>query len=60
MIVRMKELLLFSSARTVDETIQRLGQLGVVEIKEVSHSSNGTVEWRQELFESNDEGYQYS
>nr|WP_299340175.1 hypothetical protein [Allomuricauda sp.] len=48
MIVRMKEILLFTSSRYVDETILQLGQLGVVDIKEVNASGNGTIERRLE------------
>ncbi len=46
MIVRMKEILLFTMARSVDETIRVLGNLGVVDIKEINRSPNGTVERR--------------
>lgn len=48
MIVRMKEILLFTSSRSVDETILQLGKLGAVDIKEVNQSGNGTVERRLE------------
>lgn len=48
MIVRMKEILLFTTARAVDETILQLGELGVVDIKEINRPGNGTVERRME------------
>ncbi len=48
MIVRMKEIVLFTTARSVDETILQLGRLGVVDIKEVNRPGNGTVERRLE------------
>ncbi|WP_299364344.1 hypothetical protein [Winogradskyella sp.] len=44
MIVRMKEILLFTSAHTVDATIQKLGELGVVDIKEVNPPQGDTIE----------------
>ncbi|UJH69120.1 V-type ATP synthase subunit I [Allomuricauda sp. SCSIO 65647] len=46
MIVRMKEILLFTTARAVDDTIMKLGRLGVVDIKEIDRPGNGTVERR--------------
>ncbi|MDE3743476.1 V-type ATP synthase subunit I [Maribacter polysaccharolyticus] len=48
MIVRMKEILLFTTARAVDDTILQLGKLGVVDIKEIDAFGNGTVERRLE------------
>ncbi|MGA9269049.1 MAG: hypothetical protein WBV45_00400 [Lutimonas sp.] len=47
MIVRMKEILLFTSAHSVDETVLRLGELGIVDVKEIKRSENRTVERRQ-------------
>ncbi|OZV68094.1 V-type ATP synthase subunit I [Winogradskyella aurantia] len=44
MIVRMKEILLFTSAHDVDETIQNLGELGVVDIKEVHPPQGESIE----------------
>ncbi|WP_422107984.1 V-type ATP synthase subunit I [Winogradskyella sp.] len=44
MIVRMKEILLFTSAKAVDDTIQKLGGLGVVDIKEVHPPSGDVIE----------------
>ena len=44
MIVRMKEILLFTSARSVDATIQKLGELGVMDIKEISKPSSDVLE----------------
>ncbi|MEO1031379.1 MAG: hypothetical protein AAFX55_08235 [Bacteroidota bacterium] len=44
MIVRMKEILLFTSAKAVDDTIQKLGELGVVDIKEVHPPSGDVIE----------------
>ncbi|MCA0132198.1 V-type ATP synthase subunit I [Winogradskyella alexanderae] len=44
MIVRMKEILLFTTANTVDETIQKLGALGVVDIKEVNLPNSDSIE----------------
>ncbi len=46
MIVRMKEILLFTTTRAVDDTIMKLGRLGVVDIKEIDRPGNGTVERR--------------
>lgn len=51
MIVRMKEILLFTTARTVDDTILQLGKLGVVDIKEINQLGNGTLERRMEAVE---------
>ena len=48
MVVRMKEILLFTTARSVDDTILRLGELGVVDIKQMNGINNGTVERRLE------------
>ncbi|KPM30882.1 V-type ATP synthase subunit I [Croceitalea dokdonensis DOKDO 023] len=48
MIVRMKEILLFTTARSVDDSILQLGKLGVVDIQEVNGSNNGTLERRLE------------
>jgi len=47
MIVRMKEILLFTTARSVEDTIHSLGELGVVDIKETTPPHNGTVTHRQ-------------
>lgn len=49
MIVKMKEILLFTTTQAVDNTICQLGQLGVVDIKEVKHPENSTLERRKEL-----------
>ncbi|WP_370391348.1 V-type ATP synthase subunit I [uncultured Winogradskyella sp.] len=43
MIVRMKEILLFTSASDVEDTVQKLGEIGVVDIKEVVTPSNDDV-----------------
>jgi V/A-type H+-transporting ATPase subunit I len=48
MIVKMKEILLFTTTRSVDDTIRQLGKLGVVDIKEVKGETNGTVARRLE------------
>jgi V/A-type H+-transporting ATPase subunit I len=40
----MKEILLFTSAKAVDDTIEALGQLGVVDIKEVNPPSSSVLE----------------
>ncbi len=48
MIVRMKEIWLFTTARGVDETILQLGELGVVDIVEVNGTDNGTAERRMQ------------
>jgi len=48
MIVRMKEILLFTTARSVDGTLLQLGQLGVLDIKEINRPGNGTIERRLE------------
>jgi len=40
MIVRMKEILLFTTSRSVDASIQKLGTLGVMDIKEIEKPSS--------------------
>ncbi|TGV04855.1 V-type ATP synthase subunit I [Flavivirga rizhaonensis] len=40
----MKEILLFTSALTVDAAIQKLGELGVIDIKEISKPSGEVLE----------------
>ncbi len=47
MIVRMKEILLFTSSHSVGDTALRLGELGVVDIKEIKKSSSGPLERRR-------------
>lgn len=44
MIVRMKEILLFTSASAVDKAIQKLGELGMVDIKEVNPPKGEVIE----------------
>ena len=44
MIVRMKEIWLFTLSHSVEETVQALGELGVVEIREISQPTNGQIE----------------
>ena len=44
MIVRMKEIALFTSSKTVDASIYELGELGVVEITEIKAPTNATIE----------------
>ncbi|WP_303315759.1 hypothetical protein Q4Q34_14195 [Flavivirga abyssicola] len=44
MIVRMKELLLFTTSRSVDDTVQRLGELGVVDIKEINRPESEFID----------------
>ncbi len=48
MIVKMKEVVLFTTVRSVDETILKLGKLGMVDIKETNQPNNGTLERRME------------
>lgn len=48
MIVRMKEILLFTTASSLDDTLLQLGGLGVVDIKQVIASQDGALERRQE------------
>lgn len=48
MIVRMKEILLFTTTPSVDETVLKLGELGVVDIRQVNGSDNGTLERRMQ------------
>lgn len=43
MIVRMKEILLFTSASDVESTIEKLGEIGVVDIKEVNTPTNSDI-----------------
>jgi V/A-type H+-transporting ATPase subunit I len=43
----MKEILLFSSARSVDETIMRIGELGVVDVKEIKRPDNESISKRK-------------
>ena len=47
MIVRMKEILLFTSSHTVGDTALRLGELGVVDIKEIKRSNSGSLQRRK-------------
>lgn len=51
MIVRMKKLLLFTSAAKADETVVKLGKLGVVEIKEIVHPDGEQLQTRKEQLE---------
>lgn len=44
MIVRMKEILLFTTVNTVDVTIQKLGELAVIDIKEVNLPNSDAIE----------------
>ena len=44
MIVRMKEIVLFTTAKNVDATIQQLGELGVVDITQINSPANGVLE----------------
>ncbi len=46
MIVRMKEILLFTLSSSVDETIQKLGELGVLDINKINHTVGEVVERR--------------
>lgn len=48
MIVRMKELLLFTLSSKVDDTVQLLGKLGVVDIREIGTSESEQVAVRKE------------
>ena len=50
MIVRMKEILLFTTARTVDDTILQLGRIGSDGYRKNRHRpANGTLERRGSL-----------
>ena len=51
MIVRMKEILLFTSARSADDTVLQLGELGVVDIREINGLNNETTERRKTLLD---------
>jgi V/A-type H+-transporting ATPase subunit I len=44
MIVKMKEIYLFTLSSSVEETIQTLGELGVVEIREISQAEKVKIE----------------
>jgi V/A-type H+-transporting ATPase subunit I len=44
MIVKMKEILLFTTTQSVDATIQTLGELGVMDIKEIEKPSSLVLE----------------
>lgn len=46
MIVRMKEILLFTTSRSVDETVHKIGELGVVDIKEINPPVGKLIERR--------------
>lgn len=48
MIVRMKEILLFTLSSSVDETVRELGKLGVVEIRGVKQPVGASLERRLE------------
>ena len=43
MIVKMKEILLFALSSSVEDTIQELGELGVVEIREISPATGEQI-----------------
>ena len=49
MIVRMKEILLFTLSSSVDETIQKLGELGVLDIKQINQPVDEVVVRRETL-----------
>ncbi|MFS4416076.1 V-type ATP synthase subunit I [Maribacter sp. 2307ULW6-5] len=51
MIVRMKEIALFTTAQKVDATVQRLGELRVVDIKEVKTPAGRSLETRTEALQ---------
>jgi V/A-type H+-transporting ATPase subunit I len=44
MIVKMKEILLFTLSSSVEQTIHQLGELGVIEIKEINPPSGGQIQ----------------
>lgn len=48
MIVRMKEILLFTLSSSVEETVQELGELGVVEIREINPPTGEQIERNKE------------
>lgn len=48
MIVRMKEIWLFTLASSVDETVRKLGELGVVDIREINQPAGESMERRLE------------
>ncbi|PRX55412.1 V-type ATP synthase subunit I [Flagellimonas meridianipacifica] len=50
MIVKMKEIVLFTTARSADEAILKLGELGVVDIQEINLPMNGILERRTKAF----------
>ena len=48
MIVKMKEIWLFTLSSAVDETIAELGELGVVDIRQVQAPQGEMIEWTRE------------
>lgn len=48
MIVKMKEILLFTLTSRVEETVQELGELGVVDIREINPPTGEEIEWTAE------------
>ena len=44
MIVRMKEILLFTLSTSVDQTVHELGKMGVVEIREINPPTSDYIE----------------
>ena len=44
MIVKMKEILLFTLSSSVEETVQELGEMGVVEIREINPTNGKEIE----------------
>ncbi|MDX1333960.1 MAG: hypothetical protein R3252_13105, partial [Robiginitalea sp.] len=44
----MKEILLFTTTSSVDETVLKLGELGVVDIRQINGTNNGTLERRMQ------------
>ncbi|WP_350285320.1 hypothetical protein [uncultured Croceitalea sp.] len=48
----MKEILLFTTARSVDKTVHKLGELGVVDVKEIHRPEGQVLEKRTEALNS--------
>ncbi|MEM8848030.1 MAG: hypothetical protein AAGD17_13095, partial [Bacteroidota bacterium] len=46
----MKEIVLFTTSRSADGAILKLGELGVVDIQEINQPTNGTLETRTKAF----------
>lgn len=52
MIVRMKEILLFTTAKSVDDTIYKLGKMGVLDVKEIQAPQSENIDRYKSLVDA--------